>query len=283
MAQPELEEEIFALHAIYGNDVIKPTPYNYYILWLATYHVAIRLLIPATYPAEAPRFEAVDFGATNAPEKFGSTILEIANKILSKIWIPGEVCLFDLIQELELQLPVPRSGTSGNERVSKEPLGKEREDNVSTLSVQSLLPKWVLSEPITEKKSSFLARACVVKSSEQASGCLQSLLLYDKKCAKATHNMWAYRTRSTPTTCQPQELVYEEYDDDGETAAGSRLLHLLQIMDIWDVLVVVSRWYGGVKLGPDRFKIISNVARQVLVKGGWQNALKPAECGKARK
>ena len=35
------------------------------------------------------------------------------------------------------------------------------------------------------------------------------------------------------------------------------------------VLTVVSRWYGGVHLGPDRFKHINNSARQVLELAGW--------------
>jgi putative IMPACT (imprinted ancient) family translation regulator len=30
-------------------------------------------------------------------------------------------------------------------------------------------------------------------------------------------------------------------------------LHLMQLMDVWDVMVVVTRWYGGVHLGPDRY------------------------------
>lgn len=29
-------------------------------------------------------------------------------------------------------------------------------------------------------------------------------------------------------------------------------------------MVIVSRWYGGVQLGPDRFKHINNAARQIL-------------------
>ena len=29
-------------------------------------------------------------------------------------------------------------------------------------------------------------------------------------------------------------------------------------------MVVVSRWYGGIQLGPDRFKHINNAARNVL-------------------
>lgn len=35
-------------------------------------------------------------------------------------------------------------------------------------------------------------------------------------------------------------------------------------MDVLNVMVVVSRWYGGIHLGPDRFKHINNVARVLL-------------------
>ena len=53
-------------------------------------------------------------------------------------------------------------------------------------------------------------------------------------------------------------------DDDGESGAGARLLHLLDILGVKNVCVVVSRWYGGVHLGPDRFRHINNAARQLL-------------------
>ena len=53
-------------------------------------------------------------------------------------------------------------------------------------------------------------------------------------------------------------------DDDGETHAGGRMLHLLEILECENVFVMVSRWYGGVKLGPDRFKHINNATRNVL-------------------
>ena len=36
-----------------------------------------------------------------------------------------------------------------------------------------------------------------------------------------------------------------------------------------NVLVVVSRWYGGILLGPDRFKHINNCARNILVEEGY--------------
>lgn len=59
-----------------------------------------------------------------------------------------------------------------------------------------------------------------------------------------------------------------DYDDDGESAAGSRLAHLLEILELENVLVVVSRWYGGTLLGADRFKHINQAARDALEKAG---------------
>ncbi|XP_078024629.1 protein IMPACT isoform X3 [Epinephelus lanceolatus] len=42
-----------------------------------------------------------------------------------------------------------------------------------------------------------------------------------------------------------------------------------QILDVRNVMVVVSRWYGGILLGPDRFKHINNCARNILVEEGY--------------
>lgn len=53
-------------------------------------------------------------------------------------------------------------------------------------------------------------------------------------------------------------------NDDGEDGAGARLAHLLEVRKEDGVLVVVSRWFGGIKLGPKRFSHISNTARELL-------------------
>lgn len=34
-------------------------------------------------------------------------------------------------------------------------------------------------------------------------------------------------------------------------------------------MVVVSRWYGGVQLGPDRFRLISSCAREAVINAGF--------------
>ncbi|KAG9340119.1 hypothetical protein JZ751_022045 [Albula glossodonta] len=85
-------------------------------------------------------------------------------------------------------------------------------------------------------------------------------LYENKKIASATHNIYAYRIY-----CEDKQTFLQDCEDDGETAAGGRLLHLLQILDVRNVMVVVSRWYGGILLGPDRFKHINNCARNILV------------------
>lgn len=84
---------------------------------------------------------------------------------------------------------------------------------------------------------------------------MQAELLANGKIARATHNMLAYRIATEGGA------VLQDCDDDGESGAGSRMLHLLQILDVIDVAVVVSRWYGGIHLGPDRFKHINNATR----------------------
>ncbi|XP_046684346.1 protein IMPACT-B-like [Homalodisca vitripennis] len=58
-------------------------------------------------------------------------------------------------------------------------------------------------------------------------------------------------------------------DDDRENSARRRLLHLLQTTGVITVMEVVSRWRGGVNIGPDRFRHINSVARQVLQQLGF--------------
>lgn len=129
-------------------------------------------------------------------------------------------------------------------------------------------PPWTLSEPLTANKSTFIARACRVSTLPEAMESISHLLATNKKVAGATHNITAWRIQSTNAQTGSVTTI-QDSDDDGEAAAGGRLLHLMQLMDVWNVIVVVTRWYGGVKLGPDRFRLINSVARDALVRGGF--------------
>lgn len=125
------------------------------------------------------------------------------------------------------------------------------------------LAGWVISEPITDRKSTFVAFAKEVHSLDEA---YQSFaeLMEDKKCGRANHAMRAWRIKDKDSGAQ-----YQDCDDDGETAAGGRMLHLMTIMNAWNVMVVCCRWFGGVHIGPDRFKHINSATRDSLVKGNF--------------
>jgi len=109
-----------------------------------------------------------------------------------------------------------------------------------------------------------LAHVASVESMDQVNWVLSKLLFDDKKVSKASHNMIAYRFYD-----KERECMVSDNDDDGEKGSGAKLAALLEMSDTMDCIVIVSRWYGGVHLGPARFKHISNTARDALVDCGF--------------
>lgn len=75
-----------------------------------------------------------------------------------------------------------------------------------------------------------------------------------KKYAKATHNTWA-------VVLSDQGPVK---NDDGESGAGAVILRMLERAGLTDHVVVVTRWYGGVHLGGDRFAHVVTATRAYL-------------------
>nr|XP_044630438.1 protein IMPACT isoform X4 [Equus asinus] len=129
--------------------------------------------------------------------------------------------------------------------------------------------------PITDRRSTFQAHLAPVVCPKQVKMVLAKLY-ENKKIASATHNVYAYRIY-----CEDKQTFLQDCEDDGETAAGGRLLHLMEvsILNVRNVMVVVSRWFGGILLGPDRFKHINNCARNILVEKNYTNS--PEESSKA--
>lgn len=74
-----------------------------------------------------------------------------------------------------------------------------------------------------------------------------------KKFAKATHHSWA--------AVLGGEAVKA---DDGEAGAGDVILRMIQREGLVDHIIVVTRWYGGVHLGGDRFAHIVTSVRAYL-------------------
>lgn len=93
---------------------------------------------------------------------------------------------------------------------------------------------------LTEKKSKFIANSAPVSSKEEAEGYLQTIR---KKYYDATHNVFAYRIT--------ENILIERQSDDGEPAGagGKPLLELLRGEELVNIIIVVTRYYGGTLLG----------------------------------
>lgn len=92
---------------------------------------------------------------------------------------------------------------------------------------------------ITEKRSRFIATVVPVKSEDEATTILNEI---KKEYADARHNVYAYNLRENNAA---------RYSDDGEPAqtAGLPVMDLIKKTGMTDVLVVVTRYFGGILLG----------------------------------
>ena len=109
---------------------------------------------------------------------------------------------------------------------------------------------------ITVMKSIFYASVFRVTSDRDARDTVKALKEKDRK---ARHIAFAFRIGENP--------VSEGMSDDGEPrgTAGLPVLMLLRNKNISGVLVAVTRYWGGVKLGPGNLKrAYTNAAKEAL-------------------
>ena len=94
---------------------------------------------------------------------------------------------------------------------------------------------------IVEKKSKFIGDLFYIESSEEAENKIKEI---KKKYFDAKHHCIAYRTIEN-------EQVIEKSSDDGEPSgtAGAPMLNILQKNNLVNVLIVVTRYFGGILLG----------------------------------
>ncbi|XDA88556.1 hypothetical protein R6Z07F_018202 [Ovis aries] len=289
-------EEIEAMAAIYGEEwcVIDDCAKIFCIrisddIDDPKWTLCLQVMLPNEYPGTAPPIYQL-----NAPWLKGQERADLSNS-LEEIYIQniGESILYlwvekirdVLIQKSQMTEPGPDvKKKTEEEDVECEDdlvLACQPENQVKTLDFDVSENRTEIEElppidhgiPITDRRSTFQAHLAPVVCPKQVKMVLAKLY-ENKKIASATHNIYAYRIY-----CEDKQTFLQDCEDDGETAAGGRLLHLMEILNVRDVMVVVSRWYGGVLLGPDRFKHINNCARNILVEKNYTNS--PEESSKA--
>ncbi|ATZ51834.1 Bcyih1 [Botrytis cinerea B05.10] len=270
----DLLNEIEAINSIYDSSTLTSaheTPDEIYVLALPNQATSLRIQFPAAYPDVPPIILGAQSSGENARKGDAGKLADFVRDIVGRTWKVGEVCLFDVIEEVEERFGAGDEEGDGGDDEGDEfaddeegtVVERRRDPSSGDINIDIEPPNWTLSSVTTELKSTFIARCISVSSPTLAAQYIQHLLASDKKVRSATHNITAWRIKT------PEGITYQDCDDDGESAAGGRVLHLMQLMDLWNVMVVVTRWYGGQKLGARRFAVINAVARDAFVRGGF--------------
>ena len=98
-----------------------------------------------------------------------------------------------------------------------------------------------VSAEIIEKKSKFIANLYYVQNEEEAEEIIKNS---KKKYYDARHNCYAYNIMT-------KEGIISKSSDDGEPSgtAGAPMLNIIQKNELINVLVIVTRYFGGILLG----------------------------------
>ncbi|EMG45422.1 hypothetical protein G210_4396 [Candida maltosa Xu316] len=120
--------------------------------------------------------------------------------------------------------------------------------------------KWSASEIITDRKSRFQGRHIELQNVEDIPKILQDLLKEHKSIARASHPhiiAWAV---------EKDNQIIHGFKDNGEKGAGMRLTEMLSKHKLKNILVIVTRWYGGNPIGSSRYRHIINCSLDSLRK-----------------
>lgn len=245
-------DEVLALSSIYGDEfVLEELAQDYQVYSMTctnenkTIELKFTVKLPPNYPSQSPPTFELSSPYLNGRTK--AALGEKLNVIFSENI--GEPVLYQWFEEV-------RNFVTAYDH---------RDEVIDVIGLPLEQPEtrsdgktftFATNEPIVDRKSTFQGHVTEVHSRNDVTLALKQLKL-NPKIERATHNIYAYRIYDG-------NVWLQDCDDDGENQAGSRLMHLLQVTDAKNVLVVVSRWFGGIHLGAARFKHINNAARQVL-------------------
>ena len=134
---------------------------------------------------------------------------------------------------------------------------KTNQASIDFLDSHTISEPFVLHENIiTDRGSKYSVSGGHITNRDEIKMFLKKLKSH-KRYAKATHNSWAARISY-------QGQIWETKSDDGEVGAGAVILRILQKQNYTNTIVVVTRWFGGVKLGADRFRHVQEAVKYIL-------------------
>ncbi|CAE7497932.1 impact-A [Symbiodinium natans] len=295
---PSADDERSVLEAIYGNEFESLSANEWRVVLPGTAgapSAAVRFLLPAGYPRSGEPPVPL-FDCEGASQGLRHAATEALAELVEN-WEPpteGEGCIYQWVERIreclepalaaevfqrdEMDTAIAKSLAAAEEATVQAAASKsftflpanpqygQRRRVFDASSFDDANAVEILrGESFVDRKSTFQGFAAKVSNQGQVNWVLRTLL-EDRKIAVATHNMFAYRFRD-----DARNIQVADNEDDGEDGAGSKLAELLNLAGCEEVFVMVSRWYGGIQLGPDRFKHIARAASVLLDEAGWSS------------
>lgn len=167
------------------------------------------------------------------------------------------------VSVLGREIPVLKRGDyTWSESSEKKPETSSADTGKSSSTLTSTASDnvWATSKSLSSKGSVFIAHAAPITSPSMRTGLMKILFNnYPDLEKTADHVAWAIRTSFGGSS-----LVQEASFDDGEAGCGKFMLELLREANITNTTVVLARWYGGLMLGPDRWRLMRECLNDAL-------------------
>ena len=142
-----LADEIEAINSIYGDHTITVVEANStpqaeeVVLQLPDKSFSFVLVFQVTYPDTAPVIKGIHSVSDGGAKGEGRTAEKLLTETLQRIWSPGQVCLFDLIEEAQAISQDQGADTDG-EYAEGESIGDSthKQEETETLATQGSSP-----------------------------------------------------------------------------------------------------------------------------------------------
>lgn len=259
MDASDVEDEIEIICGAYEGSVTVTTPFE--LLICLPHKFVLRVVLPTHgYPYN-----------DNCPLPT-ITVVEARNAVLSSLLERSLVPRFEreVVRGAPMLMPLIQMAMEESDIVAEDAELERQTKLNAVLREESLLEAAaevrfasgidiLAGEPIVDRKSKFLAHVAKVSSIAQVEDVVRELRSHRAIACAAHPAIYAYRFADPQTG-----VLHQDADDDGETGASKKMLFLMDQLNVRGYVVVVTRWFGGILLGPDRFKHIMSVVKATL-------------------
>ncbi|EPY30863.1 hypothetical protein STCU_01033 [Strigomonas culicis] len=258
MSNEELLDEVNLIVDTFPDECRHVEEEPYAFLLRLPYHFELQVTLPPhSYPAESyPQLFVTQAPNSQLNSAFSTAMHKRMREALP-LGIPMCLMLVALAQQVVEEIQEQKAFDVAELQEQQEAEWETLEHELHELQRKEV-SVWS-SAPITDRKSKFVAHLAPVECLADVREVMRHLRSIKSIAIAAHPTIWAYRFTDA------DGVLHQDCEDDGESGASVKMAFLLEQMQVDGYVVVVTRWFGGILLGPDRFKHISNVTRNILL------------------